>query len=339
MNEVNFQAHTTQRNELELPRLHFIVMDNWLDVIGEQALIAWLRFYSWCDRSIGSSEVNKWEQAKIRTSLNKLIKKLGVGKGTFYNKILKPLWDVGLIDIEEYEASLNLGQKPMNIIVYKYPNNNINLQFKPLEKVRNYDKDYCSRARTFAKQGGRPKTLHKELNENHLYTEIEPPLFQDGIGSYSEIEPNNMFNESFNSPNDLINYLNNINNNANSSSSSNESESFEEDEEVLNNLLFSFLKEKGFTENTAKKTVTEVRGRGITKFTIEDIVDTFDKMEEFNKFEPIIKLHTFFANGLESAITRSAMDRSYQDREQRRLKENLELISKIPRFNWLEQIE
>src|SRR5690606_2936464 len=109
--------------QLELPTLHFVVMDQWLDVIGEKALLAWLKFYTWCDRDRNKGDkpidINLWEQSKIPSSFRQLMKRLGVGNDTFYNKIIKPLWNVGLIDIEEFEDSKNTGQKPMNIIVYK----------------------------------------------------------------------------------------------------------------------------------------------------------------------------------------------------------------------------
>lgn len=321
MNELNLKQTKALREELELPRLHFVVVDNWIDVIGEQAFIAWLKFYSWCDRSDESNESNKWEQAKIPTSFNKLIKRLGVGRGTFYNQILKPLWNVGLIDIEEFEASQNLGQKPMNIIVYKYPNNDITLQTRPLKEVRNYDTDYKSTARTFAKQGGRPKSSDKGdvilvPRENHPHAEIEPSQFHSSTGSGTEIEPNNMFNISFNSHNDLNNKANDIDNKSNSSSFR-EGKFGDEDEDLIFDELLCFLKEKGFPENTAQKTVSEVKSKGITKFTIDDLVDTLETMGRYNKHNRVNHPHIFFANGLELAIARNALGRFYEDRVKR----------------------
>src|SRR5690625_1907787 len=89
---LTFKKGELKREELELPTLHFVVVDQWIDVIGEKALLAWLRMYSWCDRSnSNNTEQNLWEEAKIPSSINKIIKKLGVGRDTFYNKILKPL--------------------------------------------------------------------------------------------------------------------------------------------------------------------------------------------------------------------------------------------------------
>src|SRR5690606_14819741 len=121
------------------------------------------------DRNKGDKpiDINLWEQSKIPSSFRQLMKRLGVGNDTFYNKIIKPLWNVGLIDIEEFEDSKNTGQKPMNIIVYKYPQNNKSLSFAELKVVRNYDTDYSSTAKSFAIKGGRPKkekTNHNSTN-------------------------------------------------------------------------------------------------------------------------------------------------------------------------------
>src|SRR5699024_5657142 len=66
-----------------------------------------------------------------------------------------PLWNFGLIDIVEYKDSFNKGQKPMNIVVYEYPQNDVTKKYEPLEQIRDYDKDYHSNARTFAKKSSR----------------------------------------------------------------------------------------------------------------------------------------------------------------------------------------
>lgn len=154
MENISFEKGKVPRAELELPRLHFIVVDQWADFIGEKALLAWLKMYSWADRKekIDEDSSNLWEQAKIPTSYAKIKKRLGVGNSTFYEKIIKPLWNVGLIDIKEYSDSALKGQKPINIVVYKYPQNRIELASKALEKVRDYDTEYSSDAKTFAKR-------------------------------------------------------------------------------------------------------------------------------------------------------------------------------------------
>jgi hypothetical protein len=251
---VSFKKGKVPRSELELPTLHFVVMDQWVDVIGEKALFSWLKMYTWCKRDEQDSEVNLWEQAKIPTSMNKIIKKLGVGRDTFYNKILKPLWNVGLIDIEEYQHSENEGLKPMNVIVYKYPQNEKALSHKPIEIIRDYNSDYHSEAKTFTKKGGRPKGKSKEnesisnddidealknlegkqgsseielglfSNRTRVVPEQNYGLFSNRTMGSSQIEHNNSFNSLSNSLNKFYNLLNNLNNHYNSSSKDIESE-------------------------------------------------------------------------------------------------------------------
>lgn len=228
----SFKKGSIPRAELELPSLHFVVVDQWIDEIGDKAFLAWLKMYSWCKRDEEDSEINHWEEARVPRSLKKLIKDLGVGRDTFYNKILKPLWNVGLIDIEEYEDSNNKGTKPINIIVYKYPQNNYSLSVKPLVKCRDYDTDYSSTSRTFAKKGGRPKKSSEE-NSDEGGSKIEPGYgepqqglkrgfqnrtpgvldensgeFLDRTPESSEIEPNNIFNSINNSLNSFNKNLN-----------------------------------------------------------------------------------------------------------------------------------
>lgn len=202
---VTFKEGRVSRNELELPTLHFVVMDQWIDVIGERALMAWLKMYSWCKRD-EVTEVNQWEQAKIPTSFNQIIKKLGVGRTTFYKNILQPLWNVGLIDIEEFANSENKGHKPMNVIVYKYPQNNKALAHQEIKEIRNYDKDYQSEARTFAKRGGRKRKQEggTEPVQGVVLDEYKG-VYQTSTGGGTEIVHNNILNTNNNS-------LNNINN-------------------------------------------------------------------------------------------------------------------------------
>ncbi len=266
---ISFKQGEEKREELELPTLHFVVMDQWLDVIGEKALLAWLKFYTWCDRDRNKGDkpvdINLWEQSKVPYSFKQMIKKLGVGRNTFYNQIIKPLWNVGLIDIEEYGDSKNTGQKPMNIIVYKYPQNNKSLSFSKIEIIRNYDTDYSSTAKSFAIKGGRPKK-EKDTDDKDSEKPVDSvdsvdnqeseggflskqggfSLETGGVssenregfsletGGGSQIGDNNNLNSSsniFNTSNNSLNNLNNPDNDINNyfnSSSSKESNGNEE---------------------------------------------------------------------------------------------------------------
>lgn len=325
---ISFKQGEEKREELELPTLHFVVMDQWLDVIGEKAFIAWLKFYTWCDRDRNKGDklvdINLWEQSKVPYSFQQMIKKLGVGRDTFYNKIIKPLWNVGLIDIEEYEDSKNTGQKPMNIIVYKYPQNNKSLSFAKIKEIRNYDTDYSSTAKSFAKKGGRPKkeksndgndlTVPVDNVDNHSLeggSQIEQGGFSLGTGGGSQIGDNNIFNSISNSLNNFNNTLNDINNNFNSSSSKQPSGkniynnptlgNNEEEEFEINPFVIQFLK----------------NGLKYNDFIVSDIIKhmklnkihSFSKTEMENQARRIIKwvsenkqeireFGMFFVNGI-----------------------------------------
>ena len=152
MSDFTFQKAKKNRNEHNLPVLYFNVADDWIDKLGNDAFVAWLKFYSWCDRS---PERIDPDNDVVPSSLSKIMKRLGVGKKKFYNQIIRPLWNYGLIDLVEYEHSIQSGNKPLNIIVYEYPQNNRQKKYEPLEQVRDYDKDYNTSSRGFAKQGGR----------------------------------------------------------------------------------------------------------------------------------------------------------------------------------------
>lgn len=207
-NVLTFKEGKTNRNDLQLPILHFVVTDQWTDVIGEKALFAWLKMYSWCKRDV-ETEDNQWETSKIPTSFNQIIKRLRVGRETFYQSILRPLWNVGLIDIEEFEDSSRKGQKPMNVIVYKYPQNNSDLSTREITEIRNYDTDYTSTARTFAQKGGRKRKVEggTEPVQGGVPDQYRG-VYQTSTDPRTEIVPNNSINT-------LNNNINTINNNIN----------------------------------------------------------------------------------------------------------------------------
>ncbi|PHF04268.1 hypothetical protein COF81_02345 [Bacillus pseudomycoides] len=194
---ITFQkAKKKTRNELQLPILHFVCMDDWIEKLGDKAFTAWLKFYTWCNREEDENG-NRPEDDVIPSSLTKVQKRLGVGKDTFYNKILKPLWNHGLIDVFEYKSENWKGQGSVNIIVYEYPQNNYDLAVQPLEQIRNYDTDYTSQAKVFAKLGGRPKkeapAPRSEIEQGDG-SKTEQGVFSNGTGPRSEIEPNNVSN-------------------------------------------------------------------------------------------------------------------------------------------------
>lgn len=144
-----------QRKDCYLPIMYFPVADpyaesNWIDTLGEKSFCGWLKLYTLADRR----EKENPEYSKVPIPMTELAKIFKVTKPTLYNTIIKPLWNYGLIDLVEFDAGRK-GQKAINVIVYSYPQNNADLEKLPLEKIRDYNTDYQSVARTNAKLGGR----------------------------------------------------------------------------------------------------------------------------------------------------------------------------------------
>ncbi|WP_126430062.1 hypothetical protein [Brevibacillus marinus] len=136
------------RGELRLPQLHFIAMDDWVKKLGHRAFIAWLQFYTFVDRTDSSTKDS------IPKSMKDLAKKLEVSEPTLYNTIIRPLWNYGMIDIKERLVGKTTYK---NIIVYEYPQNDPALSTKPLEKIRDYDRDYHSVQKAGGKLGAKMK--------------------------------------------------------------------------------------------------------------------------------------------------------------------------------------
>lgn len=144
-NQVQF-AHGRKktRGELRLPQLHFVAVDQWVKVLGNQAFVAWLQFYSWADRKDQDRECDA-----IPTSMRGIAQRLNVSRTTLYNLIIRPLWNYGLIDLVETPYD---GYSNVNIVVYEYPQNDPSLATKELNKIRDYDTEYISAARQKAIQ-------------------------------------------------------------------------------------------------------------------------------------------------------------------------------------------
>jgi hypothetical protein len=150
--QCTFDAGKKKRNELRLPTLRFVVADNWIDTLGMDAFRAWLKFHTWVDRTDSNRE-----EDKIPYTIESVCKHLGIGKKKFYEKVMRPLWNHGLIDTVEYKEYKQKGKKPVNIVVYESPFNKHETEVLDLEKVRDYDTEYDSVSQAHGRKGGRPK--------------------------------------------------------------------------------------------------------------------------------------------------------------------------------------
>jgi hypothetical protein len=167
-NEVNqgiMKAGKKPKEQMRLPQGSYIQTIQWIDYLGPEVYCWWLKFHSWVDRT-----PDRQEDQHIPYTLESIYKKwLGISRTTFYRKI-KVLWEAGLIDITDYGKTTRKTQKPKNIIVYEYPFNNAELEYKPLEKRRDWDKDYESESKLAGIRGA-IKKHEKAHNEN-------PPKFE-----------------------------------------------------------------------------------------------------------------------------------------------------------------
>lgn len=198
-----------KREELRLPILHYIVADDWMDKLGPQAFTAWLKFHTWVNRQ--DQYIEDVNQAKIPMSMEKVAEKLGVGKTTLYTKIIRVLWEYGLIDLVEFSDSNRKTQKPVNIIPYDYPQNNKALETKPLQKCRDWKKDYNTQATFYGRKGGRNADIKLKINRSKIRT-VDGSKIRTVHGSKSRtvtvqnLEPNNYSNNSINYTNNSINH-------------------------------------------------------------------------------------------------------------------------------------
>ncbi|WP_197224356.1 hypothetical protein [Lysinibacillus sphaericus] len=135
--------------------------DSWVKVLGPKTFVYWLQLLTMVDRS--PAGYDKYGNAQtVPRSLEGLAKLFGISRPTFYSQVIKPLWNYGLIDLEEWQEQKKIGTKALNIIVYEYPMNQFEYQNRPLQKVRDYDTEYHSYAKSY---GHRAKTYFQNISD------------------------------------------------------------------------------------------------------------------------------------------------------------------------------
>ncbi|KIU04563.1 RepA protein [Bacillus subtilis] len=359
MSDFTFQKAKKNRNEHNLPILYFNVADDWIDKLGNDAFVAWLKFYSWCDRS---PERIDPDNDVVPSSLSKIMKRLGVGKKKFYNQIIRPLWNYGLIDLVEYEHSIQSGNKPLNIIVYEYPQNNRQKKYEPLEQVRDYDKDYNTSSRGFAKQGGR-----KNKNISSDGFQKKPGVVSHGNQGWFPEETGGGFpGKHNNDSNNINNDSNNINNDSNNifSSSSLKPKKNDDDEKKANRIkslqqavkqddklreLAVFLYENDIEWRYIEDIVLLIHNRQIP-FTRRAAVQQLEWMFQKMKTETISNFVIYFVNGLkDKSVNDKAVNKYENDYDafwnakinmvKKDIKENetkkKEYKSTVPFYDWV----
>lgn len=356
-----------RREELQLPILHFVVADDWLDKLKDSFPV-WLKLHTYVDRTDSNREYDR-----IPMSLEKVWEKLGVSKSKFY-RLIKPLWEYGLIDIVEYEASQRNSQKPKNIIVYEYPLHEIMRKYQPLDKLRDWEADYDSISKVTGRTGGRPrnekpvqkKPILRRTTAKYRFKNETVGLdrfkietvdrFKTETVTVSKMKPNNVSNKFNNVSNSSINDSNNYSSSSSSvvdlsqkrATKSKKKQQEEEDKKILDIIqngdnvyseLLHFCEQKNFCNQ--KRPFLELVKRLIDKevylFTYDEMFTAYEKTIEGVQQRTVDIPHLYYPTVLANEIVNSRLS------EQRRLEKiqeeqaRQEFIPRVAFYNWLEQ--
>lgn len=147
---VTIQEGPRSRNELTLSPTYYAMVDNWIEQLGYDGYCIHMKLQTMVDRRDA-----RYADNHIPMSINTLVEKLGISKKIWY-KVAKLYYEFGLIDFITYEDSNNEGTKPINVIVYPYPEGKASNGMQPLAKLRDWN-DYKEAASGSQGKGGRPK--------------------------------------------------------------------------------------------------------------------------------------------------------------------------------------
>lgn len=331
------EAGKKPRAQMRLPQGSYIQADDWMEYLGYEQYCWWLKFHSWVNR-----QKDRVTENHIPYTLEDIYKnRFKISKTTFYRKI-KVLWEVGLIEFREFEESERKSQKPINIVVYEYPFNDARYEYLPLEKRRDWDKDYISAGKTAGKKGGKPKKepvdkpVDKPVNnsnvdnvdnvDNHGFkneTVEEMDGFKnetvDGFKNetvtVSKMKPNHCTNN-------LITSTNNYNHISNNLSQS----------EI--DLIQELLKEFNFNAGERKRTIELIISKGIYDISKQDIIQVAKRMATR---VDIINRPVYFVNGLEMNAENN--ENTWGKRSSTSGKHNSNNLKpkELPFYNWLEK--
>ncbi|WP_079524958.1 MULTISPECIES: hypothetical protein [Halobacillus] len=351
------------RGELRLPQLHFVAMDDWVDKLGEKSFVLWLKLLTHADRRDPERI-----QDIVPYDIESLAKKhLGMSKAKFY-RLIKPLWNYGLVDLIEYEASTRKTQKPVNVIIYEYPQNDYGLAIKPLEKLRDYETDYKSSGTKFGKKGGRPK-IEKDTTSNRFKNKTVGKYHLNRFKSktvtvskvkrltVSKIKPNNVSNESSNVSNESNNVLNNSSSSIdrdNTIHRESPKKNIDDDENIKKlNLLFNenssyqylydYLDNKKVNHRDIEDTIIKCSELEITSFTRADLDIQWQRVIEQLDKGSITVFSKFFAKGLAIIKKNKGIRKNHHEQVQRDQDEDVERkrarqqLRSTLYYNWLEE--
>lgn len=139
MTEQSYTYTARTKNELFYQRSYFAESE-WIDALGDSTYCLWRKLITKVDRS-RDALAKYGNRNTVPFSLARLAEIIGMTQKTLY-KHARKLWNAGLIDFMEWGACGKLGKKPLNIVVYNYPQNTTETATKPLQFVRDYDTQY-----------------------------------------------------------------------------------------------------------------------------------------------------------------------------------------------------
>lgn len=331
------------REELYLPKIHYIAVDDWMKKLGKKTFCYWLELLTLVDRTPEGKEKFGNYSTVPRSFENLYNKVFKISSPTFYNNIIKPLWNYGLIDIRDWKESSKIGTKPKNINVYEYPKNSPELAKKPLKKFRDYDKDYSSVSAKSGRLGGklRQGSGITAKNEKGFTTKGKEDLTLSKINkSYQipiKIKGKNNLTLTVKNSSPLrfkkikaINYTNTRVNRTNARVNSSNKKEFEEEEKINDiktqkpekydqdkimddfqiDRLIDHLNKNGFHESQIKAIVKLLEERKIFSFTPKvidrQIAHMSAEMKNGNlSFSSKEGIASYFVNGLMSLMTQS----------------------------------
>ncbi|MFJ5625623.1 hypothetical protein ACIQD3_23775 [Peribacillus loiseleuriae] len=322
-----------KREELRLPILHYIVADNWMDKLGHKAFTAWLKFHTWVNRQ--DERIEDISRAKIPMSMDKVAEKLGINKSTLYRTIIPVLWEYGLIDLIEYEDSKRKTQKPVNIIPYDYPQNNKELETKPLEKCRDWKKDYNTQATFYGRKGGRSASIKPFSDgcENATVDGCENATVdgcENATVTVAKMQPNNYSNNSINVSNNSLNH------------DSNTLLMDEEEKSSNETKLYRFLVARNIDSFVAKSIVELADQNEILLYDYE-VKEQLRQMYFETEVEgkTITDYPYYFLNGIvmqrqQRKTKKQRRDLEKIQEEQNKIQRKLQPKKHVPLYNWLE---
>lgn len=333
-----FKPGEKPRAQNRLPQGSYIQADQWMDYLSYEQYCWWLKFHSWVNR-----RPDRVYEQHIPYTLESVFEKLSVSKATFYRKI-KVLWECGLIDIVEFGPSQRKTTKPRNILVYEYPFNNAEYEYKPLEKRRDWITEYESASKAHGYRGVlkaqelrglKSETVQKPGNSpvDNSPDSVDNPVDNSPVDNVDNLENEGLTAETVegltaetvtvsdlrpnNCTNNITNFTNKLTNISNNSLSKTQIDLIQEE-----------LKKFNFEEGERERIIELIIIRGLFSVTKQDIA----KQAQFMATRPNIRNRSwYFVEGLKMNEGRTYPTKATTNHDQEAV------TTPLPFYNWLEQ--